>query len=1077
MKYYLSFFACFTVIFVQAQTTPEWMRFPAISPDGSQIAFCYKGDVYTVPTKGGEAKVLTLDESYERNPVWSPDGKSIAFASDRYGNFDVFVVPSSGGTATRLTFHSSGDIPSDFTPDGKFIIYSSSRMDNADYQQNPTGAFPELYKVSVNGGREMQILTTPALEADYNADGSMIVFQDQKGYEDEFRKHHTSSVTRDIWTYNFNTKEYKKISTFEGEDLDPVWAPDGKSVYFLSEQDGSMNIYKMEMGARGASVLTSYTDHPVRCLSVSSNGVICYVYHGEIFTLREGGTPQKLDVTIAIDGHYTPEVTIPVQSAVDFALSPNGKEFAFIHRGEVFVASTAEGTTKRITNTPEQERDIQFSPDGRSLIYSGERNGSWNIYRSTISRKEELYFYTSTILKEDTIIASKEETFQQQYSPDGKEIAFLEERTALRVINLETKAVRTILPADKNYSYSDGDQFYQWSPDGKWFLVNYLPGAQWISQAGLVSADGKGTVCNLTESGYGAEMPRWMMNGKMVIWTSSRNGLKNHASWGAQSDVYASFLTQEAFDEFRMSKEDFDVYQEEKKKKEEEKSKAEEGKKKDDKSKKKEEEKKSIEPLKMELDGFMDRKVRLTIHSSNLSDAYVSKDGSALYYMAEMEKGVDLWKTDLRTKETKILAKLGTGYGSIFPDSTDKFLFVVSNGSISKIDMASGETKPIGVHGEMILNANEERAYLFEHIWRQVVKKFYVKDLHGVKWDFYKTEYAKKVGDVNNNYDFADMMGEMLGELNASHTGAFYWNAALQGDQTASLGFFYDEAYAGNGLKIKEVIHKNPLVKNDSKIVNGVIIEKIDGVTITPDLNYYPLLNRKEGKNTLLSLFNPSTNARWEEVVKPISRGYENELLYQRWVERCEQIVDSLSNGTIGYVHVRGMDDPSFRVVYEKALGKHGLKKALVVDTRFNGGGWLHDDLATFLGGTPYIRISPRGQDLGSEPQFKWSKPSVVVMNESNYSDAHMFPFTYRELGVGKLIGMPVPGTGTAVWWEGLQNGVVFGIPQVGMITNDGKFMENTQLEPDVKVENRPETATSGRDEQLEAAVRVLLNK
>jgi C-terminal processing protease CtpA/Prc len=268
---------------------------------------------------------------------------------------------------------------------------------------------------------------------------------------------------------------------------------------------------------------------------------------------------------------------------------------------------------------------------------------------------------------------------------------------------------------------------------------------------------------------------------------------------------------------------------------------------------------------------------------------------------------------------------------------------------------------------------------------------------------------------------------------------------------------------------------KNPIVKSSSKIKNGIIIEKIDGVEITANLNYIPLLNRKAGQNTLLSLFNPTTKERWDEVVKPISLGEENQLRYSRWIENCRKIVEEQSGGKVGYVHVRGMDDYSYRQVYDQTLGKNANKQALIVDTRFNGGGWLHDDLATFLAGKEYITFMPRGQNLGNEPQFKWRRSSAVVMNESNYSDAHMFPYTYKALGIGKLIGMPVPGTGTAVWWEGLQNGCWFGIPQVGMVDIDGDYLENKQLEPDVKVANEYGPVTKGRDQQLETAVKELL--
>jgi C-terminal processing protease CtpA/Prc len=265
------------------------------------------------------------------------------------------------------------------------------------------------------------------------------------------------------------------------------------------------------------------------------------------------------------------------------------------------------------------------------------------------------------------------------------------------------------------------------------------------------------------------------------------------------------------------------------------------------------------------------------------------------------------------------------------------------------------------------------------------------------------------------------------------------------------------------------------LDNSESKVRPGSIIEKIDGEMILANTNFNQFLNRKADKKILLSLYDPVSGERWEETMKPISGGAQNQLLYERWVENSRKMVEKLSGGKLGYVHIRGMNDASYRVVIEEVLGKNANKDALVVDTRFNGGGWLHDNLVTFLDGKKYITFMPRGQDLGGEPQGKWKKPSIVVMSESNYSDAHMFPFAYKELGIGKLVGMPVPGTGTAVWWETLQNGMVFGIPQVGMVANNGSYLENTQLEPDVKVPNDPGKVRKGIDQQLEAAVRELL--
>ncbi len=1050
--------------------SPLWLRYPAISPDGRAIVFSYRGDLYRVPSTGGSALPLTLHEGHDFMPVWSHDGRWIAFASERYGNYDVFVMPAEGGTATRLTFHSANDYPSDFSPDDSRVLFTSARLDAASNQQFPSGVLPELYAVPVQGGRVSQVLTTPAESARYSPDGQLLIFHDRKGYEDPFRKHHTSSVTRDIWSYHLPSGKYTQLTSFAGEDRNPIVSPDGQWFYYLSEANGSFNVFKKPLNGPGEpQPLTHLHTHPVRHLSMSKDGLMCFSYDGELYTLREGEQPRKVEVHIAADARYNPEKIVSVtKDATELAVSPNGKEVAFVFRGEVFAASIKEGTTRRITNTPEQERSISFSPDGRSILYATERGESWDVYRTSLAREEEKYFFNATLLNEEPVIATPAEEFQPAWSPDGKEVAYLEERTTLKVVNLETGAVRQILSGDKNYSYTDGDQHYQWSPDGKWFLVNFIQPNQWIDEVGLVAADGRSEVINLTQSGYNDLRPQWALDGKMMLWASDRDGMKNDASWGGQLDVYAMFFTQDAYDRFKLSKEEYELM------KEAEKEEKDDDEKKDQPDEKKE--KTTPEPLTLELEGLEDRKARLTIHSSTLGGFQLSKEGDKLFYLAKFEKGYDLWQTDLKSKETKILTKLNAKNVRDFrPDKEGKNLFVLADGNIFKIDPKEGKKEKVNFKGEMILNEAAERAYLFEHIWRQVKKKFYKTDLHQVDWDAYKTAYRRFLPHIDNSADFAEMASEMLGELNASHTGARYRPQRDNPDQTASLGLFYDQNWTGTGLKIEEVMLKSPVIQKGSKIRPGVVIEKIDGVEITPSTNHFRLLNRKAGKNTLLGLYDPDSGERWEEVVKPITLNEERELLYQRWVRRCRAIVEELSDGKIGYVHVRGMNDRSYRTVYEEVLGKNAQKKALIVDTRFNGGGWLHDDLATFLSGKDYITFMPRGQNLGNEPQFKWSKPSIVVMSESNYSDAHMFPYTYKTLGIGKLVGMPVPGTGTAVWWERLQNGIVFGIPQVGMVDVNGEYLENNQLEPDIRVPNEPGLVSQGRDQQLEAAVRELL--
>ena len=1065
--------------FGQPSVEPSlWLRDPSISPDGRTIAFSYQGDIWRVPAGGGDALPITTNEAFDHSPVWSNDGKLLAFASTRYGGSDVFVMPATGGVPTRLTFHSNGEVPTGFSPDDANVLFYGTRQDDARNQQFPVGGLGELYSVPVKGGRPVQVSTIAMQLARYNPAGTLIAYHDRKGYEDDWRKHHTSSVTRDVWTFNPATKEYKQLTTFAGEDRNPVFSKDGNTLFYLTEEKGSYNVHRMPTTGGPSTQVTTFKEHPVRFLSRSDNGTLCFTFRSEIHTMADGGTPVKVAVRINSDGRYNPERVLGVNGNVnEYAVSSNGKEVAFIHRGEVFVTSVAEGTTRRITNTPEQERSVSFAPDGRTLLYASERNNSWDLYTTTIVRKEELYFFNATVLKEEALLTTPAEEFQPAYSPDGKEVAYLEERTTLKVLNIASKLTRTVLPGDKNYSYADGDQWYAWSPDSKWFLVDFIHTEQWINQCGIVNADGKSEVIDLTRSGYGGGRAEWALGGKAVFYYSSRDGMKSHASWGFQTDVYAIFLTKAAYDEYRRNKEEAALAKEaEEKKKEGEDGKKDE-KDKEKKGKKDEEKKEEIKPVVIELEGLYDRRVRLTVNSSNMSAAALSTDGEKLFYLTSFEKGFDLWQTELRTRETKIISKLGAGYaGGLLISKDGKRLYFINSGGLAYWDTEKNEQKSIGINGEMNLNETAERAYLFEHVWRQVKKKFYRVDLQGVNWDLYKQEYQRFLPSINNNYDMAELLSEMLGELNASHTGSGYFQDLPMGDNTASLGLLY--AYEpGPGLKVAEVLVGSPVIKDGGKIKPGHVIEKIDGQVIAADMDPAQLLNRKAGKPTLVSVFDPKTNARWDESVKPVDMGEEFGMLYHRWVERCRHLVDSLSGGQLGYVHVQGMDDGSFRVVYEEALGRYHDRKGLVVDTRFNGGGWLHDDLATFLDGKTYMRMEPRGQRLGSEPQFKWQKPSVVVMSEGNYSDAHLFPVTYRALGIGKLVGMPVAGTGTAVWWEGLQNGMYFGIPMVGMIDNAGNYQENQQLEPDVKQPLDPGAVSTGRDQQLEEAVKVLMGK
>jgi len=1063
----------------------DWFQHAAISPDGKTILFSYKGDIYSVASEGGLASPLTVHPSWEGHPIWSRDGSQIAFASDRHGNLDIFAMASTGGRATRLTYHSSGDTPTDFSVDGNHVLFNSTRMDHVKSSLFPRRSLNELYEVGVNGGTPRMVLTTAASEARYSPNGEKIAYREEKALESDLRKHDTSAFARDIWVYDLKTGEHRQLTSFRGGDHTPVWK-DATHLYYLSEEGSSIfNVWSLNLSDGSKQKLTSFETHPIRGLSLAQNGTLAFSHHGSIYTMQNGDA-KRLKISFKADPQGNDYETIPVDGSIsEFAVSPNGNEVAFIARGEVFVTSKDFNTTKRITNTAEQERSVSFHKDGRTLLYASSRNGKWKLFESHLIDENEKYFFAATSIEEKLLHEAETESFQPQYSPDGKKVAFLAGRDEIQVIDRASKQVNVALNKTYNYSYADGDITFAWSPDSKWLTADFAPrGRLFITNIGIFPADGSAEPVDISHSGYQDGSPVWGKSGDVVYWASSRFGMRSHGSWGRQFDVIASFLTQKAYDQFTMSKEDFQLMEElekdrkekeEKAKKEAEESSTKKKKKKKSDDKSNEDEKAEPTPLKIEWENLDDRTVRLTNHSSDLGGAILDKETSKLFYLARFEKGYDLWVKDFKEGTTQLAQKLGARRAQIVLSEDGKTLFILADGKISHSPTDNVAPKPIATQAFMELKPAEERAHMFEHAWRKIADKFYNPNMHGIDWDMMKTQYKAKLGSIENNRDLGRMMEELMGELNASHTGTYYRHRQRGADTTAGLGLILDMTQTSGPLTIDEVLEGGPLSKDKSNIRKGMALAAIDGVELDGKTNYAKLLNHKAGKRVRLRV-KKEDGSTFEEVVKPITLGSETNLMYKRWVKTRRQLVEKLSKGRIGYVHVQGMDDDSFRTVYSDILGQNFDKEAIIVDTRWNGGGWLHNDLAKLLSGTNYLNLKVRGRTYSGEPMDQWYKPSLIVMGEGNYSDAHTFPYTYKTLKIGDAVGMPVPGTSTSVWWETMISGdLTFGVPQVGNLNTKGEFLENQQVEPDYLVKNDPASSAKFEDKQIEKAVEVML--
>lgn len=1024
-----------------------WLRYPAISPDGNSVAFTYMGDIYVVDSKGGEARLLVTSKSHDYTPIWSPDGKTIAFASDRYGNFDVFTVPAAGGDVKRVTTHSNDETPWCFSPDGGKIFFSGDLNTSAAsrvYVHKARAFLQQLYTVPVGGGQPHLIVPTVAEEVSVLASGVDFLYQDHESGEEVWRKHHNSSAARDIWLYRDG--KHTRLSTFGGEDRVPRISADGKSVYFLSERDGSFNVYSFPLD-NPAEVTrhTHHNTHPVRSLSIAKNGVICYTYNGQLYTKQPNGESQLLKVSVP-EREPLPKRNLKVSTTQDAAVSADGSQMIFAYRGELYATTTDNNTTtNRLTNTVATETEPAISPNGRMVVYATERNGKWELFYIKLARRDKNFVECKKIVEKPLLNDANFDRRTPLFSPDGKEISFIENRDRLMVLNLATGEVRQV--TDGSYVIkTHGTYPYSWSPDGKWFVFDGEL-VKHHSDIGLVNASGKEPFINITRSGYNDIRPVWA--GNAIIYLSERNGQFNDSrSGGGTKSLYMLYLdraTQERYTTPKSKHEALGI----------------------------------VTPsadkpcdINVEPQVYNDRIVRLTtVHVNNL---IVDKAGEYAYGISKKK----LVRINLYKQEGAVKV-LGPALGKLAFDAEGKNIIVM--GARSKVyNIESGTFSPIAVSATYEVDPSAEYVFMVDHMHNEMKNRFYRKDLHGVDWTMYCNVYRKFAAHIANNHEFLELAGELLGELNVSHTGARFADTSSKSkkaDATGELGLFIDYNYTGAGLKVEEILAGGPFDRSTSKLAVGDIIEQINGTTLTAGMDYYPLLNRTAGKVVNVTI-RKASGEKVEDVVIPIKRAEYIDLLYQRWLARNSADVERLSGGKLGYMHMPANNASTYPPFYSTVLGRYYDTEALVFDIRFNAGGGLHPRLEEFFSGQQYLTGDVRGRYIKQMPRRRWIKPSAMLICEGCYSDGHGTPWVYDHLDLGPTVGMPVAGTMTSCNNEALRDrSMKFRMPVIGFYTKQGNSLENSQTEPDFRVENDKAELARGRDMQLEAAIELLLKE
>lgn len=1055
---------------------PSWYRDVALSPDGKTILFTHMGDIYSVPSKGGTAIPLTISPSWEGNPVWSSDGKNIAFASDHYGNLDIFLLPATGGQSTRLTFHSGDDIPTDFSADSSHVLFTSSRYDKLNISEDPARRKPELYHVPLSGGTPTQVLPILARQAKWNNDGERLLYTDEPSGEHFLRKHDNSPSARDIWLASAKDGKFQQLTTNEWTDHTPVWGADQNSFYFLSERSGSSNVWRQAINKRESSaVQLSFHDlHPVRDLSVSQHDEYAYSYHGSVYFAQQQQKPKLVPITIRTDAKGQTISKIKANEKIsEFVISPDGKEIAYITRGNIFVTATEFANTRQITFTPGKEVNLAYSPDGRSLYYASERMQRWKIYKTSLVIPNEKRFYVSTKLEEKELFETEESVFTPKVSPDGKQVAYINNWDELRVYDIKSGRSHRILAPDMNFSMSVGSLGFSWSPDSKWLAVDMTPnGRLFFPNIAIVPADGSKEPIDISQSGYSDSTPEWHKNGEIISWFTGRYGRRDHGSHATDVDIYAQFLTKKAWDKFHRTKEQVALDEEfEKEQADDTKDNVE--------SNGNKAVKNDIPKVSIDWKNASERQARLTIHSANLAGYAINNDASKLYYLAKFEDKYDLWLHDFREATTSKFVSLKAKRASIKITSDGKTAIILADGKLKKVSFKKGKGKPasaIKINAEMSLDASAERKAMLHHIWQVTKDRLYEPSiLKTAKWDQMYNEYAPKVSAVNNNRDFSEMISELVGELNVSHAYSRFITKAI--DKTGTIGAILDHSNDSTlGISIADIMESGPLSNASERAKAGNKIVAVNDIKLTPETNYYQLMLNSIGNRVRLTL--SDEEGEFDVVLKPVPLTKEAKWLKEQWVQSRHDLVEKLSGGRLGYVYIPNMSDKSYRRVYKDLFGRHYTKEAVIIDVRSNGGGDLVDWLVQLFSGKQYMANVPNGRVAQGEPLTEWVKPSIALIDQGAYSDGSCFAAAWKNLSISTVVGTPVTGTCSYAGWETMQSGDIrAGTPRLGIHGPKGKYLEHQTDHPDILIYADPNKMVEGRDVQLEKAVETMLEE
>ncbi len=1059
----LSIYAIVFVVFMTSILFAEeafFPRRPDISNDGSIVAFSFQGDIWTVSAQGGEAKRLTANPAYDRDPVFSPDGTKIAFASNRFDQYDVFVMPVSGGLPERLTFAPTGDIPRDWSIDGNDILFSARRVFKYPVRS-------QIQTIPVTGGTAFRLTDFFAQEVTINPDGKsyLLAIGDNRFGRTGYR----GTLQSDIWHWTPGTDPVQ-VTSHPGYDTDPMWGADGKNCYWRGEDDetGAFNIWRKVIGSDEKTRLTNFNEEGVRSARISRDGSrIVFEAGTDLYVLdtSDGVEPVKLSIEVAADQFENPVVTKNFSSDADeVAVSEDGEEIALIVHGEiVLVNKELEGRATVPIPDPAREKAISFKPGGAdTLLFLTDRADKKGNYYSRVAMlisddPDESNLRLARHHKIEYLSPAGIEARNPQYSPKGDRIAYVLDKGDLYVMNAEGKKVKKLFSKWMEPGFS-------WSPDGKW-IAYAVEDRNYNRDIWIISADG-GDPVNISQHPDDDFGPVWSGSGNIIAWSTRR--------YSNQYDVVYAYLTR-ADDE--KTKEEWEIWEKtrDKVKDEEEESEEENG----------EEEEEEFE-IRIDFEDLYLRARRLTNLTGDEYVKAIHPKGDKIAFLATVKGNEDLYTVNRFGEETENLTKGGTDPDNVHLASDEETIWFIKSGKPAHVKISGGDVTTTSFRARLTIDKPARRLQILEEGWRTLGGQFYDPEMHGLDWPFIREKVRNIVSKVYHDDDFADAMNIMLRSLNASHMG-YYPDGKSWASIKGFLGLEFDPDYTGNGLKVSDVIPYGPADKEVSRLLPSDIILTIDGQSVSREDNYFKALADKGSDPVLVNFKRGREELEYE--ILPVNWFSLRQTIYDNDTKLSREKVEEVSKDRVGYIHIQSMGWAEVENFERDLYAAADDKEALVIDVRNNGGGWTTDMLLTILTQPVHAYTIGRDGEVGYPdqerlPLQKWAKPIAVICNENSYSNAEIFSHAVKTIGRGPVVGVQTGGNVISTWgWTTLDGGHIR-LPMRGWyVWGDEKNPERNNINqehggciPDYIVPLGPAEYMKSTDPQLDKAIELMID-